>query len=148
LNRYWFATGKSTRLLTGIDNAVAVSPDSKHVAFIRLEKPHECALMIADADGSRERHLASVMAESCRAWFPEAEMAAIEKIGVGLRHQYERQLVVVSTSTGEKKELPVPTTGDEIGLALHCGGIVHPETSTVARVRFDPDLYTLQTAAI
>jgi hypothetical protein len=107
LNRYSFVTGKSTKLLTGLDNAVASSPDSKHIAFIRMDQPHECALMIADADGRGERQLASVVAESCRAWFPEQERAVVEIIGVGLDRQGQRQLVMVSTRTGEKKELPV-----------------------------------------
>jgi serine/threonine protein kinase/Tol biopolymer transport system component len=51
--------GAAKRLLDDIYSAVTFSPDGKQFAFLRAREDQENALMIANADGSAERKLAS-----------------------------------------------------------------------------------------
>jgi Tol biopolymer transport system component/DNA-binding winged helix-turn-helix (wHTH) protein len=58
--------------------AVAVSPDGTRLAFIRVARGQESALMIANADGSGERKLLSVAADDldAPAWSPDGTRIA------------------------------------------------------------------------
>src|SRR5204862_7688303 len=52
--------GAAKKVLADLDtDPVSFSPDGKQFAFIRFDRGKECALMIANSDGSGERKLVS-----------------------------------------------------------------------------------------
>lgn len=53
--------GAPVKLIADVDGPITLSPDEKQMAFVRGSSTGERALMIADADGSNERKLASRM---------------------------------------------------------------------------------------
>jgi Tol biopolymer transport system component len=103
--------GVSKRILRNIDSPVAVSPDKKHLAFVRRYRAqNEDALIIADADGGNERKLASRTGADFfwtggPAWSPDGKtLATAAGSNTGVRHMY-----VAEISVADGKEKPVST---------------------------------------
>jgi dipeptidyl aminopeptidase/acylaminoacyl peptidase len=106
LQRYTFSDGAAKKILAGLDGPFAISPDGRNVAFVRREKERSDAdLMIANSNGREERKLTTFPAAKCRLWFPAAEMAVIETVGVGLSQQFRNRLAAIAVDTGERKNL-------------------------------------------
>jgi serine/threonine protein kinase/Tol biopolymer transport system component len=59
LNKVPVLGGVSAKLIVDVDGPISLSPDGKQFAFVRGSSAGERALMLANADGSDERKLAS-----------------------------------------------------------------------------------------
>ncbi|MCA1816146.1 MAG: protein kinase, partial [Acidobacteria bacterium] len=75
--------GTPKKLLAGVDSSVTFSPDGKRLAFLRALGAKESALVVADADGTNERKLASASApalfsvyDSAPGWSPDGKVIA------------------------------------------------------------------------
>jgi len=74
--------GAAQKLLAGITSPVTFSPDGKQLAFIRISSTEkDSSLIIANADGTAERKLASRRGEdlfydSGLAWSPDGKIIA------------------------------------------------------------------------
>ncbi len=70
--------GVPVKLIADVDGPITLSPDEKQLAFVRGSSTGERALMIADADGSNERKVASRMGYEAfsfggPAWSPDGK---------------------------------------------------------------------------
>lgn len=103
--------GNPTQLITDIDSPVACSPDGRHLAFIRNNPGsggHVTTLIVADADGSRERQVAShqgqiVFSIVGPAWSPDGNSIAC----VTVNYDQRRYMNVVEVIAGDGTERPV-----------------------------------------
>ncbi|MGH9852992.1 MAG: protein kinase domain-containing protein, partial [Blastocatellia bacterium] len=103
--------GVPRRILKDIDSPVAVSPDNKHLAFVRRYRgQNEDAVIIADIDGANERKLASRKGEDFfgitgPAWSPDGKIIATAAgSNTGRRHMYIAEINVADG--GEKPVSP------------------------------------------
>lgn len=103
--------GNPTQLITDIDSPVACSPDGRQLAFIR-NRPDSggltTALVVANADGSQERQVASrrgqiVFALVGPAWSPDVNAIACATVNYGRG----RSMNVVEVVAADGTERPV-----------------------------------------
>ncbi|MEJ7849404.1 MAG: protein kinase [Pyrinomonadaceae bacterium] len=110
--------GAQKKLLSDMDGAVSYSPDGKQFTFIRGNNPNlgESALIIANADGTRERTLAQhkkpqTFPWSTRqtpAWSPDGKTIACV-VGGAISGSGLMNVVEVDVTTGAEK--PITTQG-------------------------------------
>ena len=113
--------GTPQKLLFDIDAAPTFSPDGKQFAFFRGYQPAETAVMVANADGSGERKLATSRgAERYQlstgiSWSPDgASIAAVRRSQKGGNHD---QIVLIDAATGTDRVLPTRRFADMEGMA-------------------------------
>ena len=103
--------GPSTRLLAHVDSAVAFSPNGKQMTFVRrLPTNGETQLVIANADGSNARTLATAKSpkrftldvEGGPAWSPDGKVIAVSARTLT---PWEYYPVAVDVSTGRIEEI-------------------------------------------
>ena len=103
--------GNPNQLITDIDSPVACSPDGRRIAFIRNYPTSgglATALVVANADGSEEREVASrkgqiVFALVGPAWSPDGKTISC----VTVNHDKSRQMNVVEVIAVDGTERPV-----------------------------------------
>ncbi|MFN0112054.1 MAG: protein kinase domain-containing protein [Blastocatellia bacterium] len=101
--------GASRRILRDIDTPVAVSPDGKQLAYVRrLRGKGEDQLMLANADGSNIRLLASRKGADFYnltglAWSPDGKVIACPAgSNAGVRHMF---IAEINVATGQEKPI-------------------------------------------
>jgi eukaryotic-like serine/threonine-protein kinase len=102
--------GTSTKLIEYLDSAVAFSPDGQRFAFLRAKSRKETSLLIANADGSGERTIATRMAPEFFVteglvrigWSPDGKIVACPT-GDNTKNFYG--VVGVSVEDGSEKPL-------------------------------------------
>ncbi len=103
--------GTPTQLITDIDSPVACSPDGRRFAFIR-NRPgsggQTTSLIVANADGTEERQLASRQGQILfslvgPAWSPDGNAIAC----VTVNYDHKRYMNVVEVMAGDGRERPV-----------------------------------------
>jgi eukaryotic-like serine/threonine-protein kinase len=101
--------GVPRKVLEDIDSPVAISPDSKRLAFVRRYRgQNEDALIIADLDGGNERKLASRKGADFfwtggPAWSPDGKIIATAAgSNTGVRHMY---LAEINVEDGKEKPI-------------------------------------------
>jgi Tol biopolymer transport system component len=100
--------GLPAKLVTNLQGSFSLSPDDSKVAFIRYsDDDKECALVIANADGSQERELV-VHAQPDRfntpAWSPDGRSIAVA-VGPSDSGAQQVRLVVFNAADGANREL-------------------------------------------
>ncbi len=95
--------GSPLKLIHDVDGPVTLSPDEKQLAFVRGSSTGERALMIANADGSDERKLASRMGYEAfsfggPAWSPDGKSIVC---GAAYTEENRRFLTVVGVDIGD-----------------------------------------------
>ena len=73
--------GTARKILTNIQSAIALSPDGKHLAFVRFISPQENSLVLSNIDGSGEKRLVSrtspdFLSTVGPAWSPDGKFVA------------------------------------------------------------------------
>ncbi|HEY2431223.1 MAG TPA: protein kinase [Vicinamibacterales bacterium] len=105
--------GTPRLLLSGIDSAISLSPDGSHLVYLRSDYPAtgSSAVMVAAADGSGARELASVRAPELFApgffaapsWSPDgARVAATVRNG----KTRDARLVTIDAGSGAVTDMP------------------------------------------
>jgi Tol biopolymer transport system component/DNA-binding winged helix-turn-helix (wHTH) protein len=100
--------GVPTKLISTLEGTFSLSADDTQVAYVRYsEDDKECALMIANADGSHERAL-SVHAQPDRfntpAWSPDGQSVAVAS-GPSDKGDREVRIIEVSLTSGAEKQM-------------------------------------------
>jgi Tol biopolymer transport system component/DNA-binding winged helix-turn-helix (wHTH) protein len=104
--------GAPKKVTAGVDSLITLSPDGRHIAFIREADGIDSVLVIANADGSAERALArrrrpeSFFSGGHRggpSWSPDGSMIATGVIS--LQGGYHGEIVTVSTRDGREQLL-------------------------------------------
>ena len=106
--------GTPRKLIRDIDTPISFSPDGRQFAFVRIAPPGGTQLMIANADGSEERTLASHPGASFDypAWSPDGKTIAFPGPG----SPGETQLWAISPVDGSRHS--IYTTQSLIGRPL------------------------------
>lgn len=100
--------GASREILRNIDSPPAISPDKRHLAFIRRNRESkETALLLTDVEGKNERSLSVCKAEngfttSGVAWSPDGRFLSAT-VFQRENNQTSVQVAVVNAETGEQK---------------------------------------------
>lgn len=98
--------GIPTKLLTGIDAAITLSPDGSRIAFVR-NAGTESALMLANSDGSNELRLATrSMRDRFKipAWSPDGKMIACS---TGSAEPFDIRNTLISVRVEDGAEMPL-----------------------------------------
>lgn len=111
LHRVSVLGGVSTKLIVDVDGPVSLSPGGKQFAFVRGSTGGERALMLANADGSEERKLASrtgydTFSFGGPAWSPDGKSIAC---GAGLTDQTGHYMSVVAVDVADGSVKPLTT---------------------------------------
>jgi len=108
LNQVPSLGGPVRRLMDGVGGAVAFSPDSKQIAFVRgAPDQGESVLVIANLDGTGERKLATRKSPdffSSVAWSPDRKVIACGAGGFDHGRAYQN-VVQVTTEDGKETTL-------------------------------------------
>ena len=101
--------GDVVRLLDHVDSAISFSPDGKRFAFIRRASENETRLVLANADGSGERVIATRKNPQTLggdfggpAWSPDGKTIAC---GLGENDLGDMTLITVDTDSGKQAQL-------------------------------------------
>jgi serine/threonine protein kinase len=103
--------GVSAKLIVDVDGPISLSPDDKQIAFVRGSSGGERALMLAKADGSEERKLASrtgydAFSFGGPAWSPDGKSIAC---GAGRTDQTGPYMSVVAVEVADGSVKPLTT---------------------------------------
>jgi len=132
--------GTARKIISDVDSAVAVSPDGKHLAFIRNEvEQSEQVLMVTNADGGGERKLAvRKFPNFFRAvsWSPDGKKIACA-VGSYVP-SYNSYLVEVQVEGGPEKAIASPGWFfiGELGWLPDGRGLIM-DASELSSARFD-----------
>ena len=101
--------GLPEKVIEKPEGSFSLSPDDRQVAFVRYSSDdRECALMVADDDGSNERALA-VHQQPDRfntpAWSPDGRTIAVA-VGPSDSGREQVRIVVFNVADGSEKEVP------------------------------------------
>ncbi len=98
--------GEAKRLLAGVDSSVTFSPDGKQLAFVReSEAKGESALVVANADGSGERLVATrkmpnYYAVEGLSWSPDGQVLAVA--AATAHPKFHFQILTVQIESGQE----------------------------------------------
>lgn len=103
--------GTSTKLIVDVDGPISLSPDGKQLTFVRGSSAGERALMLANADGSEGRKLASrterdAFAFGGPAWSPDGKSIVC---GAGNNDETGRYMSVVTVQVADGSLKPLTT---------------------------------------
>ncbi len=97
--------GAATRILFDVDSGVAVSPDGTRLAFSRgYPQRGESALLVANADGSGERELATIVQPDVLIYATPSWSADGQRIATAVRRLlggFREDVVVFDAASGE-----------------------------------------------
>jgi eukaryotic-like serine/threonine-protein kinase len=101
--------GTPKKIIDVCDSAAAISPDGGKIAFMRWEGLSKGSMMVANADGSSERVVASLeggewFSNDGPAWSPDGKTIATAA-GVTVNGVEEMRLLGIDSQTGAMKEL-------------------------------------------
>jgi len=111
LHRVPVLGGVSVKLIVDVDGSISLSPDGKQLAFVRGSSGGERALMLANADGSKERKLASrtgidAFSFGGPAWSPDGKSIAC---GAGKTEETGPYMSVVAVDVADGSVKPITT---------------------------------------
>ena len=111
-----FLGGPSKKILSNIECPISLSPDGKQFSFYReYVEANENELLVANADGTNERHLLRpklpiFMSPRPAGWSPDGKMLAV---GYGSQEGGDHIVVaLVSVADGTLKLMPTPRWSD------------------------------------
>lgn len=101
--------GTPKKIIDVCDSAAAISPDGLKIAFMRYDNHQKASLMVANADGTGERAVASRegnewLSEAGPTWSPDGKTIATAA-GVSVNGVDEMRLLGIDAQTGAVKEL-------------------------------------------
>ena len=113
--------GTPQKIIFDIDAAPAFSPDGKRFAFFRGYQPAETAVMVANADGSGERKLATsrgserYQLETGISWSPDGK--SIAAVRASQQGGQQEKIVLIDAASGKDSIVPTRRYIDVEGMA-------------------------------
>ena len=118
--------GTPQRILFDIDAAPAFSPDGKRFAFFRGYQPAETAVMVANADGSGEKKLATsrgserYQLSTGIGWSPDGK--SIAAVRTSQQGGQQEKIVLIDAISGAERIVPTRRFADVEGMDWLPGG--------------------------